>query len=100
MRVRSLSSPEAVPGATSTLRWHSRTNWCGSVLKCGRFSSAHVEGSRLGCSPSGGWSIGFFRCEESDVGSGGRISGYPSLSRPRLRPRSESTAVSGRNWSW
>ena len=50
--------------------------------------------------PGRGGSIGFSRCEGSHEGSGGRISGYPWPSRPRLRPRSESNAASGRSWSW
>ena len=55
MRVQSLSSPAAAPGATSTRLWHSPTSSCGNARTCGRSSSVHAEGSRLECSPSVRW---------------------------------------------
>ena len=100
MRVRLWSSPGAELGATSTRLWHSRTSSYGNVRTCGRFSSVHVEGSRLGCSPSGRWTITSFPSEGSTAGNGGRISEFPSLSCPRSWPRSEFTVESVRSWSW
>ena len=91
---------EAALGATSTRLWQLRTNSCGNVRTCGRSSSVHAGGSRLGCSQSGRWIINFFPYEGSIAANGGRIWEFPLLSCPRWRPRSQSTVESVRSWSW